>query len=562
MPEDPNLNKVSTANENGTPFCNHCPKEIGRVKLSLVMIMLFNTTLFAQTVLLPLDHGLNNRIGKLLYSTSSNVHTSSFPLELSRLHLADNLDSLLLIGRHYSGQYSTWLERKIFSEHLAEIRNEDFSLTLDFVPDLSIGSDATNDALIWKNIRAVQMEGIIGRTFSFRMQYFESQAKFPSYLVDYIRNRNVVPGAGYRRMDSPGIYDLSYSVGSFVYSPNEYLTIEAGHGKNFIGDGYRSMLLSDVGYYYPFFKITGYVWDLQYAVMWSQFQDLSSSARYKDISWFNKKYGVFHYLDWNIDKNISIGFFESIIWRNDDTLHGYRGFEVQYLNPFVILRPVDFSMGSPDNVVLGINAKYKISDSNVLYGQFVLDEMTFSEYFKGTGWWGNKNAYQIGVKSFLPFGCKDMFLQFELNAASPYTYSHISSVTNYGHYNQSLAHPVGANFYEAVTIGSYMWGRFEVRLELNYITFGDDSTGVNFGGDIFKPYTSRMRDYGNYISQGITSDRFIGDLRLAYILNPKTDLRFECEAQFRSSASFVRKDQDFIISVGIRSAMHNLYSDY
>ena len=43
--------------------------------------------------------------------------------------------------------------------------------------------------------------------------------------------------------------DLSVS-----YTPNKVLNIQFGHGKNFIGDGYRSLFLSDVSSPYPFLK--------------------------------------------------------------------------------------------------------------------------------------------------------------------------------------------------------------------------------------------------------------------------------------------------------------------
>ena len=46
-------------------------------------------------------------------------------------------------------------------------------------------------------------------------------------------------------------------------------------------------------------------------------------------------------------------------------------------------------------------------------------------------------------------------LQAEYNSARPFTYSHASLFTNYAHYRQPLAHPLGSNFKEFVFIGRY-----------------------------------------------------------------------------------------------------------
>jgi len=296
--------------------------------------------------------------------------------------------------------------------------------------------------------------------------------------------------------------------------------------------------------------------------MWAQFQDIASSAVLNDRAWFKKKYGVFHYLDWNINNRLSVGLFESIIWKSYDSTYGYRGFELQYLNPFIFFRPVDYSMGSPDNALLGMNLKYKISEATILYSQVIIDEMKFKEYFNNKGWWGNKYGYQFGVKSYNILGIQHLSLLSEINSATPYTYSHQSSSTNYGHYNQSLAHPLGANFYELLMIGNYSIGRIEFRGQINYARYGDDTVGVNNGKDIFKSYDTRTREYGNSIAQGVRTNLYFADVRISYILNPKTDLRLELGGVYRSLQSTLGTKNSTLVNFGIRSSMRNLYFDF
>jgi hypothetical protein len=481
-------------------------------------------------------------------------------MELARLGEKIAYDSLLTSNRLYIYDGRSWLERKIFSEHLLERTTEEYHLSLDVLPDLGIGKDVVDQRTTWLNTRGFEFAGSIGREFALRTQYYESLAKLPGYVDKFVKLYNVVPGQGFRRIYSPQEYDYGYASGFISYSPSQYLNIHLGHDKNFIGDGYRSMLLSDIGSNYPFLKLTGYVWDLQYTIMWAQFQDLMAKPSSYDLGW-QKKYGAFHYLDWNVTSRLSLGFFEAVIWKNVDSA-GYRGFELNYLNPIIFFRPVEFSLGSPDNMLLGLNARYKISDGLVAYGQLLIDEMTYKEYINNTGWWGNKYAYQLGIKSFDLFDIRHLGFQTEINGASPYTYSHRESLTNYGHYNQPLAHPLGANFYEWVSIGRYALGRFEFRAQLNLARYGDDSAGVNFGKDIFKSYDTRLRDYGNFTTQGVRTNLTYIDCRVSYVLNPVINLRLELGVAYRNATSATISEQSTYVTLGLRSAFRNIYYDF
>ena len=44
---------------------------------------------------------------------------------------------------------------------------------------------------------------------------------------------------------------------------------------------------------------------------------------------------------------------------------GVKGFDINYLNPIAMLRPIEFSLNSPDNVLIGLNSKYILK--NLIY---------------------------------------------------------------------------------------------------------------------------------------------------------------------------------------------------
>ena len=60
--------------------------------------------------------------------------------------------------------------------------------------------------------------------------------------------------------------------------------------------------------------------------------------------------------------------------------------------------------------------------------------------------------FRRGIKYINAFNLRNFDLQLETNIVRPYTYQHNDSIDNYSHYNQPLAHPLGANFAEVIAI--------------------------------------------------------------------------------------------------------------
>lgn len=529
----------------------------------LLSFMLAEGASAQSSMVLPLEHQLSTRLGPLLYADTADVHTSVQPYEMSDFPGATGYDELFLQRRWYdmpNRDTSSLLRRKLFGEHLYDAREEDYRIAIDILPDAHLGNEFGERRRIWSNTRDFLFEGAIGTKFSFRTEYYESQSRFPLYLDSFVKQNFVIPGQGYKRAYGTGAHDYGYASGHISYSPSKYFNFQLGHGKNFIGDGYRSMLLSDNAFDYPYLKITTSFWKIKYVNIWAQFQDVGDTYHEFDRA-FTKKFGVFHYLDVNISKRLSIGLFESIIWRNSDSL-GYRGFDVNYLNPIILFNPVEFSIGSPDNSMMGLNLRYKVFSSSALYAQLLIDELSALEYIHNKGYWANKYAIQLGVKTFNLFGVPDLAFQTEFNMASPFTYSHFDPITNYGHYKQSLAHPEGANFYETVSIAQYHLNRFELHAQFNMIRYGADSGSANYGSNIFKSYTTRLQDYGNFTGQGVSSNVYYADFRIAYVLNPLTNLRIELGTAYRRHRAGADHDDSMVVMLGLRSSFRNLYYDF
>src|SRR5690554_3788706 len=352
-----------------------------------------------------------------------------------------------------------------------------------------------------------------------------------------------------------------YATANLSYTVNDYLNVTLAYDKNFIGDGYRSMLLSDISSNYTSLKLTGKLGNVHYMSMWSYLLDPLAPQLIQDRT--RGKWGAFQYLDWNVNNRLSIGLFQSVIWANR-TEAGLRGFEPAYLNPIVFLRPIESSdPGSPDKMHLGLNSKYKVFDNLAVYGQFLLGEFTAKEFFANNGYMHNKWGAQIGVRGFDVFGVRNLNFLGEYNLARPYTYSHFDPISNYSHFSQPLAHPLGANFKELVGIVNYSYQKFDISLQANYSRYGlDPDADSNLGKDIYKSYKDFEHVYGNYIAQGIKTDLGYLDGKVSYLLNPKYNLRLEMNATIRQERNELGRYSSGQFTLGLRSSFRNFYSDF
>ena len=212
---------------------------------------------------------------------------------------------------------------------------------------------------------------------------------------------------------------------------------------------------------------------------------------------------------------------------------------------------------------MGMNSKFKLSNSSHLYGQFVLDEFS-GPSLNGEGFWGNKYAYQIGVKYYDVFGLNNLVIQLENNLSRPYTYSHFNSSQNYGHYFQSLAHPLGSNFNEIIFFTDYKYKKWEMHLQLLKAKYGGKIIGdpTSYGNDIFMSNSDRPSDYGIEMFQGNLSDLNYSKFTISYLFNSKTNLKVESGYIYRKLEDDTSVNTTNFFFFALKSDLFNRYYDY
>jgi hypothetical protein len=348
-------------------------------------------------------------------------------------------------------------------------------------------------------------------------------------------------------------YDLYTDLRARIsYTPNHIFNFQAGLDHNFIGQGARSLFLSDYGKPYPFGLIRANFWRFEYSVMY-QFLKEGTTGDWEG------KFASSHHISFNATPWLNLAIFESVVFQPRDTLL-QRGFDVEYLNPFIFYRPQEYSLGSSDNVLLGLEISAVIDKNHTVYSQIILDEFYLTELRNRTGWWANKFGVQLGGKGRFALGENKFFYRTEYNLVRPYTYAHLSEQFNYGNQGQTLSHPYGANFMEV--LGELKWAKkkLSAKLFFNYVLKGENQNGLNYGGNVYEPYVNRPYEKGHFIGQGHQVNKANLGLSGAYRLSKHGNLQVFVENYLRFTTEAT--NPNYTLVVGLRSMLWNDYRNY
>lgn len=394
-----------------------------------------------------------------------------------------------------------------------EVHVKDFDLVVNPILQLSLSKQNDNSQRLFQNTRGLSIRGKIANKIGFTAMVTENQERPPAYVQQFITDRSAVPGAGYfKEFKAPGGVDYFDARGYFTFNATKYIDVSFGYDKHFIGNGHRSLFLSDFGNNNLFLKLNTRIWKFNYQNI---FMELNNAYQRGGDKLLGKKYAAVHHLDINVTKWLNVGLFEGVVFGRENR------FEFGYLNPVIFYRSIEQQNGSEDNALAGLDLKANIAKSVQLYGQLLLDEFKLKELTSDRGWWANKWGIQAGVKYIDAFTIKNLDLQVEYNRVRPFTYSHRDSVANYTHYNQPLAHPLMANFSEVIGILRYQpIPKLMITGKLIAYTQGRDSSAASYGSNIFLPSRPPYLtgEYGYNIGSGWKTNVIYGSLLASYEL--------------------------------------------
>jgi hypothetical protein len=121
--------------------------------------------------------------------------------------------------------------------------------------------------------------------------------------------------------------------------------------------------LSDYSANYPLLRLNGQCWPCAIHDDVDLLQDINEK-KFDTFGSNRRKWGLFHYLDWNVNNSLSFGFFNAYIVPEADDQGNRRGFDVNFINPLIFAYRVQAHHRSRANTLVGFTGKYKMFDKN------------------------------------------------------------------------------------------------------------------------------------------------------------------------------------------------------
>ncbi len=494
----------------------------------------------AQFYNLPTDYSYGLLTERNLSEQDSSIHTSVKPYIP---FFSDKYKFIADTFRIFKYITDDPFLDKVFFDDLIHVRSKEkkFNLKVDPLLNFEFGRDS-QDTLkrnLYTNTRGFIASGAIGKDFYFETMLAENQSVFPNYIETNARETGIVPGQGrWKTFKSRG-FDYAFSSGFFSYQVCKNLNIQAGHGKQKIGNGYRSLFLSDNSFNYPYVRITQN-WlkgRIQYTNIYASLMNLQSASE-KIIPnterLFQKKAASFQHLSINFTKWLNLGFFQGMIWHVADK-NNVQHFDWEYFNPVIFTNLASYGLNNRNNILIGADLNIKITKRLSLYGQLMADDLSNSRKI------GNGVGYQAGIKYFDAFKIKNLFLQAEYNDVSESSYtSPVTDTANqsYSHYNQNIAFTPGYGK-ELVGIVDYKYHRFTFNGRYNY-------------------------QYHTYQNYALYNTQYL-NLKLGYTVNPAYNTNISIGLLYRTQDYFgfnASNNKTAYLYLTLKTSLFNTYYDF
>ena len=522
----------------------------------LTFCFLWQTAYSQYTI--PLDHDFTRAIDNYSISKGDAIFTSIKPFNYSIFKDSIAVDSILKFNVKAPKDKKGWLLHKWRYENFFLVDTGNFKIALDPIFNLQFANDRKSGKNFIVNTRGIRLFGSIDNKLFFESSFYENQATFPSYLNDYILSSRIVPGqasTGYGIMNTDGYFkgalrtfksgsiDYGYATGSILLRLNKHWDLSLGNGKFFVGDGYRSLLLSDNAFNMPFIKITTTYGKFQYTRIMAIL--LSDTLPETQNTALEKRLAGFNMLSFAPTSSFSILLFEGTIWQYPNSLQKTH-FDYNYYNPIIFINSA-FN-NTRCNSIIGINVKLNIFKTAQIYGQAAFDKLNTT-----------KVACQTGLKYINAFGFNRLYIQGEYNFSPSGFYSTGLHSLNYSQLNQPLAHPIGNNFKELVLIANYNYKCWQFNAQLNKTMYG------NKGIQLPVKKSKYLTDFAYstpFIGNGVFTNLTYVNVSTSYLINATSNRKIEAGFIRRNTLIDGNSRQMNFFYIAFKTSLSNFYYDF
>jgi hypothetical protein len=369
-------------------------------------------------------------------------------------------------------QPNNLVKNKLFYDNLFQANSSDYNVFLN--PEFNFQYMTSGSKTGYINTRGVHISGNLKQKIFFTTAFFENQGRFPDYMNAYVEKYAVLPGYSRMKPYRESDWDYASAIGSLIIQPNDIFYFRLGHDKLIIGNGHRSLLLSDASFQTFFLQSSAKIGKFRFSNLTMQLMNPNFNHVMDPVGLvslegnYPRKLNSIHVLEYSPIENLTVTFFESVIFHTEN---GNSPFAIQMINPFIISRSIMLGYYSEHNLLTGIDVNYQF-ESAMFYVQYLIDALDFGDINMSNS--NNRYAYQIGSVIWDVFKLQGLNLRFEHNYVKAGCYAETNPDISFTHYNQSLAHPSGNNFAEFLTQVQYQHLRWAFQSQINYWISGDD----------------------------------------------------------------------------------------
>ncbi len=469
-----------------------------KLLIFIILTNIISSLTLAQNLNVPLNHESSVNLYRNLTKNNSDIHTGFKPLTINNTSQTEAYDSLIYKtpALFFKQKPNNVILRKLFFEDLISVKANNFNLQANPLFYIQLKNNREQAKSYTVNTRGVEIKGSLGKKINYYTSFFENQAFFDNPLDSFVRKRLIVPGMGAHKTFRDSGYDYSSATAYLSYSPCKILNLRLGHDKHFIGYGYRSLLLSDNAFNYPFLEFSLSIKNFRYHSLIAQYEDFRTVYYY----YHRKKHIAINYLSFHKKGLPEIGLFEGVLYQSLDTATNNYKLPWDFYIPIPAVRGIANTNTEKHYLLTGIQIKQDLLKNISLYSQFA-----FSPTKKGKGFQAGIKIHDLFFNAFLRH---KFFINTEYNKVSNNLYIHPDNeFQSWSHYNQELAHPLGSNFEEWIVRGQYDFSRLSVYCKFINRTYSNTTSNI---------FTTPPYQNPNDAKQ--TSS--LASINLAYTINP------------------------------------------
>ena len=449
----------------------------------------------------------------------------------------------------------SWVRRKMFEEHFTQVHYQDpkhqtnFYLEVDPIFNFQVGRDIYRDRpkeTLYTNTRGIRVAASLNNKFGIVSEFYENQSRFPTYLSSFIDVYGVVPGQGRVKDFNEGDEDYAFAIGQLFYRPTSWLSLYAGHGKNKIGEGYRSIFLSENSFVYPYFRIDIEALDkrLTFTQLTTSFQELFRLPVSADTeSPFLRRAGNFHYVSYRINNRLRAAIVDGIVMQNVDR-NGSRGFYWDQISPIPILSYYVHQNSDDHYSFIGLELSYLLTNGLQTYFQAMRSNAgSYGGQF-GIKWW-KANKWMILAETNI--------------SDQPYRLG--NNILAYGHYNQNLGLQRGYENWETAFISQFQFNRVFTSLKFNmFKSIRESNDDVAIYNDYV--FTNRFVDPQTGVAiLDQFSDLIFLEGSLGYFINRSNGMQLEASYRRRLFTEIGGQETQWI-SLSFRTYLPQSFYDF